>query len=119
MSEERLVLIERRVSDLSGTFERFDKKLDTLGDSLQTLVRIEERQITMSEKLGHGTQTMMNLDSRIRVIEQSLPENLDKRLSVIEIKLPPLIESRKWMILGILGTLGLIGENILHYFSKS
>ena len=98
MSEDRLVHIERRVSDLAGNIDRFDGKLDAIADSLSSLVRIEERQITINERLAAGQKTMQEHTERIHAIE---------------VKLPPLQEARGWLVAAILAILGLVGHAIM------
>ncbi len=118
MSNDRLVILEQRMDHLGGTVMRVDDKLDSIASTLQSLVRIEERQIATNEKLSEGTKVMQDHDTRLRKLEVEVPENLDKRLVGIETKIPSLVESRKWVVMGILAGIGMIGVAVVHMVMK-
>ncbi len=118
MSDDRLVILEQRLDHLGGTVLRVDDKLDSIAATLQSLVRIEERQVATNEKLSEGAKVMRDHDDRLRKIEIEVPENLDKRLVSIETKIPSLVESRKWVVMGILAGIGMIGTAVIHMVIK-
>lgn len=113
MAEDRIELLERRVGDLGGTVYRMDGKLDNITEALSSLVRIEERQVSTNEKLSNGALKMNDHENRLRSLEMNVPDNLDKRLVAIETKMPGLIESRKWVVMGVLAGIGMIGAGLL------
>jgi hypothetical protein len=113
MTEQRINTIESRVEHLSDTVLRVDQKLDNIADTLQSLVRIEERQLSINEKLNEANASLKSQESRLRALELSVPENLSKRLSKMETVLPGLQEVRKWIIMGIVSGVGLIGAGML------
>ena len=84
---------EQRIDQLEKAVTKIDLKIDAITDALQSLVRIEERQINTAEKITHGVGTMSDHEDRIRAIEKELPG---------------LIESRKWVVMGILAGLAML-----------
>lgn len=110
---QRLAAVEQRHAHVEGVVQNMDQKLDKLIDAMSSLVRIEERQQATGDRLAMGAQTFQDHESRLRKVELAVPDNLDKRLSVIEIALPGLKELRKWVIMGVLGGLGMIGAALL------
>jgi hypothetical protein len=118
MSDDRLVILEQRMDHLGGTVMRVDDKLDSIASTLQSLVRIEERQISTNEKLGDVTKGAQDRETRLRAVEAAIPENLDKRLVSIETKMPGLVESRKWVVMGVLAGIGMIGAAVVHTVIK-
>ena len=110
---ERLAAVEQRHAHVEGVVNNMDQKLDKLIDAMSSLVRIEERQQATGDRLAQGAQTFQDHESRIRKIEVEMPENLDKRLSSIEAKMPGLVEMRAWVIMGVLGGLGMMGAALV------
>lgn len=110
---ERIAAVEQRHARVEGVVDNMDQKLDKLIDAMSSLVRIEERQQATGDRLAMGAQTFQDHEARLRKIEVEMPENLDKRLSSIEAKMPGLVESRKWVVMGLLGGTGMIGAALL------
>lgn len=98
---------------LEQTVVRIDGKLDGITEALQSLTRIEERQIGTQERLRQGNEQFKDLEKRVRALELSMPTHADDRLAKIEAYMPGLIELRKWVMLGSISTLGLIGVAII------
>lgn len=113
MTGDRIEMLERRVGDLGGAVYRMDGKLDNITDTLSSLVRIEERQVSANEKLTNGAIRMHDHENRLRALEMNVPDNLDKRLVSIETKIPGLVESRKWVVMGVLAGIGMMGIAVL------
>lgn len=120
MSDDRIDKLEDRVETLGetvvevrGTVARMDGKLDGITQTLTSLVRIEERQVSTNERLTSGAAKMGDQEARIRKLELSVPDGLDKRLSAIETAMPSLIESRKWVVMGVLAGIGMIGAGLV------
>jgi hypothetical protein len=109
---QRLTVLEQETLHNRSVVKGMDKKLDSLVEAMQSLVRIEERQLLTGDRLAQGAQTFQEHETRLRRVEQEIPENLDKRLVSIETKMPGLLESRGWVILGVLGGLGMMGAAI-------
>lgn len=110
---ERLAAVEQRHAHVEGVVNNMDQKLDKLIDAMSSLVRIEERQQATGDRLAMGAQTFQDHESRLRRVEQDIPNNLDKRLSAIEMNMPGLKELRKWVIMGVLGGLGMMGAALI------
>lgn len=121
------------MDSLGNTVERVDEKLDGIAATLQSLARIEERQMNTSERLSEGAGTMRdheariraleisvpkNLDTRVNAIELAMPKNLDTRLASIETNMPGLKETRKWIIAGLLASFALTAAAVAHLVIK-
>jgi hypothetical protein len=98
----RVQRLEEGVDRLTETVglqgQRFDSKLDSIGQSISLLVRIDERQVAIAERLQMGAATMQKHEERIAKIESVMPG---------------LKETRNWVILGILAGVGMIGAALL------
>lgn len=90
--------VDRLTETVDQQGQRFDNKLDSIGQSISLLVRIDERQVAISERLQLGAATMQKHEERIAVIEAAMPG---------------LKETRGWVILGILAGVGMIGAGVL------
>lgn len=106
---ERIAAVEQRHAHVEGVVTNMDAKIDKIIDAMTTLVRIEERQQSTGERLALGAQTFQDHEARIRKVELEVPGGLDKRLSAIEVEMPALKEGRKWIVMGVLGGLGMMG----------
>lgn len=117
MSDEdnRINVLERRVDDFSISI---NGKLDAISNALITLVRIEERQVGHDTKLTEIKAAVVDQETRLRKIEIALPDNLEKRVIDIEKELPPLLESRKWVVTGLLAGVSMIGVSMMHIVLK-
>ena len=111
---ERLALVEHQVHQMGTGMVRMESKLDTIGETLSVLVRIEERQAQVHQRLIEGAQRMNDLDARTKAIELAQPPELEKRLLAIETAMPGLKETRRWVVMGILGGLGMMGAALGH-----
>lgn len=103
MEEERIQNLERRTSTLGETINRVESKVDNIADTLNSLVRIEERQIAINARLSEGAHTMQDHENRIKKIE---------------ILVPGLVEKSKWIVLGMLGIVAGAGAQIFHMVAK-
>ena len=103
MEEARIQSLEQRTAVLGETINRVEGKVDNIVDTLNSLVRIEERQIAINARLAEGAQTMQNHEGRIKNME---------------VVMPGLIEKSGWMVAGLLGVIGVVGMLILHMVLK-
>lgn len=113
MTENRIGVLEQRMDNLGETVNRVDSKLDGIANTLSSLARIEERQMNTNEKIALAANQNADHELRIRKLEELMPNNADTRIATIELAMPGLIESRKWVIMGILAGLGMMGAGIL------
>ena len=93
MSEARIIILEQHAKATDTTMGRVENKIDTIVETLNSLVRIEERQSVINIRLNEGTQTMLSHESRIQAIET---------------KMPGLIEKAGWIVAGMLGIVGMV-----------
>ena len=52
---------------------RIDQKMDRMGEALQTLARMEERDTATQQRLIDGAKTMADLQGRVASIETQMP----------------------------------------------
>lgn len=83
-------------------------KIDTLTESMAAMVRMEERQATINERLIDGSRTMNQIIARVAVLERDVPEDLPARLAAIETQMPGLTELRKFVVGGVVAGIGMI-----------
>jgi len=101
--DHRITSVEQGLTALASQVVRFDSKLDGIADTLRSLVRVEERQIALSEKMEAFAEDAQKIDERLRVIE---------------VAQPGLNETRKWVVMGILAGLGMMGAALLRLVLK-
>ena len=110
--EEKFASLQGQQDKLGKAFDKVSDKLDGITDTLQSLVRIEERQIFTSDRIGQMAGAANDRELRIRALEAAMPPNAATRLVEIEKVIPGLIESRKWMVAGLLAVVGAVGAAI-------
>ncbi len=93
--------VESNVQGLHG-------KIDTLGESMASIVRMEERQAATNERLIDGSRTMNQLAIRVAALERDVPEDLPARLAAIETQMPGLTELRTYVVRGVMAGIGLM-----------
>lgn len=81
------------------------ESLRRLGASLESLVKLEQAQGQILEKLRDGSERMNKLDMRITDNQH----DLSNRVASLERDMPSLIELRKWVIGGMLAGIGMMG----------
>ena len=98
----RVQRLEEGVDRLTETVglqgQRFDTKLDSIGQSISLLVRIDERQVAIAERLQLGAVTM---------------QKHEERLTKVEVEMPGLRELRRYLIGGVVAGAGMIGVAVL------
>ena len=100
---ERIALLEHRANRSEDVVDRVEVKLDRIVTTLDSLVRIEERQIVINTRLNEGTVAMA-LQS--------------ERISRLEVAMPGLKELRAWVITGVLSGIGMMGASLIHLILK-
>lgn len=90
--------VDRLTETVGQQGQRFDSKLDAIGTSISLLVRIDERQVAIAERLQLGAATM---------------QKHEERLSSIEAAMPGLKEMRTYVVAGVVAGAGMIGVALL------
>lgn len=97
----RIDALTHRVGELSGAVNNVDQKVDDvrtgigkLADAMASVVRLE---------VHHEQQRSDIASARISHVE------LDKRLTSVERELPGLVETRAWVVRGVLAVVGVVG----------
>ncbi len=88
-------------------------KIDTLSESMAAMVRMEERQATINERLIDGARTMNQITARVAVLERDVPDDLPARLAAIETQMPGLMELRTYVVRGVMAGIGLMAFAVL------
>jgi ElaB/YqjD/DUF883 family membrane-anchored ribosome-binding protein len=91
-------MLVHKVSRLSTDMTSVMTNMTQLTAGMTALIRIEERQQQIVERLSDGTEKMKQLDDRVRDVELAMPQ---------------LVETRKWVIGGVLAGVGMIGAALL------
>lgn len=86
--------VEARLAVIERDQQEFKTAVVGINKNLETLVRLEERH----------AETRKALDRAFTECEK-----LDNRVSAIEKKMPGLVETRGWILAGMLATLGIVG----------
>ena len=94
LHETRLQKLEDGHDMLSRDYTRLNDAIVKISDSLTALVIIQEQNKSIMQCMEHQSTTI---------------EKLDARIDAIELQMPQLIESRKWLMIG----LGLIVSAII------
>lgn len=90
--EVRLRVVEKDSLDIKSSFRRIE-------EYLQTLTRIEERQVGFGDAVARSFKEI---------------EKLEQRVMDIEVVIPGLKEVRGWIITGVLGIMGLLGTAVFY-----
>lgn len=109
----RLSAMDMHMAALGASVAKLSETQQDMLVMLQALVRIEERQAQVQERLQGGAQKMIDHDVRLRDLERSLPRKLDERLDEMEKAMPGLLEMRKWVVIGVLAGVGMIGAALV------
>jgi hypothetical protein len=94
-----------RLSAVERQLENQTEALNKIGEAINRFSLLEERHLETRGALERAFHALEKADHAL--------EQVDKRVSSIELAMPQLQETRKWVILGILGGLGLMGAALL------
>jgi hypothetical protein len=86
--------IEERTAMMVERFDSVDERISKLVDAMSHLPVLSERQTTMREDLDKQVADRVDKERRLQVIEGALPS---------------LLEVRKWIVLGVMGIMALVG----------
>lgn len=67
-------VLEHRVSSLERAFEQTNRALQGINDSLRQLTALEARHVETKAEIARAFDSLKDHESRLRAIEQSLPE---------------------------------------------
>lgn len=98
----RVQRLEDGIDRLEGAVvdqgRKLDNKLDSISQSISLLVRIDERQVAIAERLQMGAATM---------------QKHEDRLTTVEMAMPGLKELRSYVVMGIVAGVGMIAAAVL------
>lgn len=90
--------VDRLTDAVDQQGRKLDNKLDSIGQSISLLVRIDERQVAIAERLQLGAATM---------------QKHEERIASIEAVMPGLKEMRYYVVMGIVAGAGMICVAVL------
>lgn len=82
------------ISDVKSTLKAVDNKVDNIGQALVLLARLEERHANTQDKVSGLEKTVTDNGGRIGALEKVVPG---------------LVETRGWVVTGLLAGVGMIG----------
>ena len=86
LHETRLQKLESGHDMLSRDYSRLNDAIVKISDSLSALVIIQEQNKTIMQCIERQSTTI---------------EKLDARIDAIELQMPQLVESRRWLVIGL------------------
>lgn len=95
---ESFAAISEQVRAMAADVVEIKQQVATLTSSLERLARMEERQLNYSSAMGRLFETQKEHDNRIKTMEMQEP-------------IAKLVH--KWVILGVLGVVGMFGMNLV------
>lgn len=111
--DERLRRVEQEQGELREVIFSLRESQQAISNSLERLVRLEERHIETRESLSRAFAQIERHAQVIHEMHMAIPANLEGRLRQIETSMPGLIEMRRWMTAGVLSVVGLVGAAII------
>jgi hypothetical protein len=115
-------LLDANMKHFESELKRHGDMLSSISQSLQTLARVEQSQVEIKDRLKEGSVKLTEHEKRIVLVEAIIPQvvsnardlgDVDKRLIAVETALPSLVETRRWVIAGILAGVAMIGVALI------
>ena len=86
-------VLETKLDALSDDVREIRNRLDTVGEALVTLTRLEERHEQTSAALSRTFATLESQHAKIDALEREIPA---------------LVETRKWVVSGVVAGVGMV-----------
>lgn len=98
------------LSQLASETKRNADAVLAINETLHVLTRLEQGQGHVLDSLKEGRVTMSRQNDRLNEIEKHMPALLkhSERLAAIEPHMPGLIETRKWVVGGVIAGVSMI-----------
>lgn len=84
-TETRVALLEQAVEQIVGNVDEIKDATNRIADAMETIARLEERQLAMSSGLERANGDIGNLYGRVHAIEMKQPENASTNQWVREV----------------------------------
>lgn len=94
LSSAEARIIGAALSHLTAETKRNADAVVAINESLHILTRLEVTSVEIGERLKEGSMRMTDHEKRLQLLEQQIN---------------PLLETRKWVITGVLAGIGMIG----------
>jgi len=92
-----LAVLDARAQDTHTRLNSVDGTIKYLAESVSNIVRLDERLTQLTKRFDEGHENDQGRDDRLRTIEAALPG---------------LKEMRRWIIVGVMGVLSLVGATV-------
>lgn len=79
----RVAVLERYCEDLKQVIVEIRNSLQAVTENLQAIVRLEEKQNETSRAINRLFVAIENVEKRVSVIEQKMPELLEMRTLIV------------------------------------
>lgn len=112
-TDERLRRVEQEQGEMREVIMSLKESQQSISNSLERLVRLEERHIETREALSRAFAQIERHAQMIHEVRLRIPEELEKRLRLVEQDMPGLVEMRRWMTAGVMSIVGLIGAGVI------
>ena len=96
-NDTRLALLERDMGDMKHIVESIGDATKEISNSLQKLTLLEERHAETRDWVSRSFRKI---------------EAMEQRVTTVELEMPLLKQSRKWVVGGVLGIIGLVGVKV-------
>ena len=97
-------VLAAKMDHVSSRLGNVESTLSSLAQSMTALVRLEERHDALAKTLDHVHEEVHIHDRRI--------EAIDTTLGSINGSIAPLVETRKWVITGIMAVIAMVGATV-------
>lgn len=111
--DSRLARVEQEQAEMREVIISLRESQQSISNSLERLVRLEERHIETREALGRAFSSIEKHAETLHDIKMQIPMNLEPRLRSLETQMPGLTELRRWVVAGVMSVVGLIGCGII------
>lgn len=119
--------MEYRLSRLESDQGDLKDAVQSINESLQALVRLEERHAETREALSRAFGEIKENSNMIRAVEMVTHQSpchtvsghaveikkIDSRLTAVELAIPGLVEARSWVVKAILGLVFVVGVSVV------
>lgn len=118
---------DRRLRAVEISMDELKRAVTQVAEAINRLVLIEERSLETKRTIDRAFETLKDHESRIRQYEEiksfmqenrSTINDHEQRLREVEEKMPLLVETRRWVVMGVLSGLSMMGAGLIKLLMK-
>lgn len=106
------------IGHLREAVDRNTTAVTAMGEAIQRLVRVEERQTEMKDGQTKFAAVIDRFDDRLRSVEASIPENLAGKLDIVTAEMPTLILAKNWALGAVALVMTIVGGALVVMLMK-